>query len=47
VGVRLLPSVALAGRWVVRLAVGAEASERSHFEHVWAAMQREVLRGGQ
>jgi aromatic-L-amino-acid decarboxylase len=32
----------LDGRWMVRVSIGAEATERSHVEAVWSAMQREA-----
>ena len=34
----LTPSV-LDGRWMVRVSVGVEGTERSHVEHVWTLMQ--------
>ncbi len=34
----------LDGRWIVRVSVGAEATERTHVEQLWQAMQTEVLR---
>jgi aromatic-L-amino-acid decarboxylase len=37
----LTPAV-LDGRWMVRVSIGAEATERSHVEAVWSAMQREA-----
>ncbi|MHB8898195.1 MAG: pyridoxal phosphate-dependent decarboxylase family protein [Thermoguttaceae bacterium] len=40
--VYLTPAV-LDGRWMVRVSVGAEATERTHLEQLWAAMQAEVL----
>jgi aromatic-L-amino-acid decarboxylase len=32
------------GRWMVRVSVGAEQTERAHVERLWADMQHEVLR---
>jgi aromatic-L-amino-acid decarboxylase len=43
-GVAYLTPALLDGRWMVRVAVGAEQTERVHVEQLWAAMQREVLR---
>ncbi|MFI5178185.1 MAG: pyridoxal phosphate-dependent decarboxylase family protein [Vicinamibacterales bacterium] len=34
----------LDGRWMVRVSIGALATERVHVERVWAAMQREAER---
>ncbi|HEV2644202.1 MAG TPA: pyridoxal-dependent decarboxylase [Candidatus Elarobacter sp.] len=34
----------LDGRWMVRVSIGAEATEREHVEAAWAAMQREAMR---
>jgi aromatic-L-amino-acid decarboxylase len=39
----LTPAV-LDDRWMVRVSIGAEATERKHVEEVWAAMQREAAR---
>jgi aromatic-L-amino-acid decarboxylase len=33
----------LDGRWLVRVSIGAELTEREHVEQVWAAMQEEVI----
>jgi aromatic-L-amino-acid decarboxylase len=43
-GLTYLTPAVLDGRWMVRVSIGAEATERSHVEQVWAAMQQEVLR---
>jgi aromatic-L-amino-acid decarboxylase len=43
-GAYLTPAV-LAGRWMVRVSVGAEATERAHVEALWALMRREAERG--
>jgi aromatic-L-amino-acid decarboxylase len=40
----LTPAV-LDGRWMVRVSIGAEATERAHVQQLWTAMQQEVLRG--
>ena len=45
-GLTYLTPAILDGRWVVRVSVGAEATERAHVEQLWAAMQTEVLKGG-
>ena len=37
----LTPEV-LNGRWMVRVSIGAEGTERPHVEALWAAMQREA-----
>jgi aromatic-L-amino-acid/L-tryptophan decarboxylase len=44
-GLTYLTPAVLDGRWMVRVSVGAEATERVHVEQVWAAMQAEVLKG--
>ena len=43
-GAAYLTPAVLDGRWMVRVSVGAEQTERAHVEQLWAAMQREVLR---
>jgi aromatic-L-amino-acid decarboxylase len=43
-GAAYLTPALLDGRWMVRVSVGAEQTERAHVEQLWAAMQREVLR---
>lgn len=37
----LTPAI-LDGRWMVRVSIGAEATERRHVEQLWTAMQAEV-----
>jgi len=37
----LTPAV-LNGRWMVRVSVGAEATEREHVEALWSLMQQEA-----
>jgi aromatic-L-amino-acid decarboxylase len=32
----------LDGRWMVRVSIGAEATERSHVEALWTTMRREA-----
>ncbi len=32
----------LDGRWMVRVSIGAELTEREHVEQVWAVMRQEV-----
>jgi aromatic-L-amino-acid decarboxylase len=39
----LTPAV-LDGRWVVRVSIGAEATERRHVEALWSRMREEALR---
>jgi aromatic-L-amino-acid decarboxylase len=43
-GAAYLTPAVLDGRWVVRVSIGAEATERAHVLALWAAM-REVVRG--
>jgi glutamate/tyrosine decarboxylase-like PLP-dependent enzyme len=43
-GLTYLSPAVLDGRWMVRVSVGAEATECSHLEQLWAAMQDEVLK---
>ena len=43
-GLAYLTPALLDGRWMVRVSVGAEQTERAHVERLWADMQREVLR---
>lgn len=40
-GAYLTPAI-LDGRWLVRVSIGAESTERTHVEALWAMMQREV-----
>ncbi len=44
-GLTYLTPATLDGRWMVRVSIGAEATEREHVAAVWAAMQAEMLRG--
>jgi aromatic-L-amino-acid decarboxylase len=44
-GLTYLTPAVLDGRWMVRVSIGAEATERAHVEQVWKAMQEEVRRG--
>jgi aromatic-L-amino-acid/L-tryptophan decarboxylase len=39
----LTPAI-LDGRWMVRVSVGAESTERTHVEQLWALMQKEAAR---
>jgi aromatic-L-amino-acid decarboxylase len=39
-----LTAAVLDGRWMVRVSIGAEATERSHVEALWATMRREAER---
>ncbi|NNF29558.1 MAG: aminotransferase class V-fold PLP-dependent enzyme [Gemmatimonadetes bacterium] len=41
-GVAYLTSAALDSGWMVRVSIGAEATERTHVEALWAAMRREA-----
>ena len=41
-GAAYLTPAMLDGRWMVRVSIGAEATERAHVEALWAAMQRAV-----
>ncbi|MCC7546330.1 MAG: hypothetical protein IT532_01050 [Burkholderiales bacterium] len=46
-GLTYLTPATIEGRWMVRVSIGASATEREHVEQVWQAMQREVLRDAQ
>lgn len=41
-GLTYLTPAVLDGRWMVRVSIGAETTEREHVQQVWQAMQREV-----
>ena len=43
-GAAYLTPAVLDGRWMVRVSVGVEQTERAHVEQLWTAMQREALR---
>lgn len=43
-GAAYLTPAVLDGRWMVRVSVGAERTERRHVEQLWTAMQNEVGR---
>ena len=43
-GLAYLTPATLDGRWMIRVSIGAEATERSHVEALWAAMRREAER---
>ena len=43
-GAAYLTPAVLDGRWMVRISVGAEQTERAHVEQLWIAMQREARR---
>ncbi len=45
-GLTYLTPAVLDGRWMVRVSVGAETTERTHVEQLWTAMQSEVLKSG-
>jgi aromatic-L-amino-acid decarboxylase len=38
-GAAYLTPAILDGRWMVRVSIGAEATERSHVEQLWATMR--------
>ncbi len=44
-GLTYLTPAVLEGRWMVRISIGAETTERSHLQQVWKAMQAEVRKG--
>jgi len=44
-GLTYLTPATIDGRWMVRVSIGAAATERAHVAQVWAAMQREVQQG--
>jgi aromatic-L-amino-acid/L-tryptophan decarboxylase len=44
-GLTYLTPAILDNRWMVRVSIGAEATERTHIEQVWEAMQAEALKG--
>ncbi len=43
-GAAYLTPATLEGRWMVRVSVGAEQTERAHVERLWTVMQHEVSR---
>lgn len=43
-GQAYLTPATLDGRWMVRVSIGSEQTERPHVERLWAAMQHEVTR---
>lgn len=43
-GAAYLTPAILDGRWMVRVSIGAEATERSHVEELWSAMRTEAER---
>jgi len=45
-GEAYLTPAMLDGRWMVRVSIGAEATERQHVEELWRVMQREALESG-
>ncbi len=44
-GAAYLTPATLAGRWMVRVSVGSETTEREHVEELWRLMRREAERG--
>jgi aromatic-L-amino-acid decarboxylase len=45
-GQAYLTPALLDGRWMVRVSIGAETTERSHVEQLWSLMQEQVFRTG-
>ena len=45
-GLTWLTTAVLDGRWMVRVSIGAETTERAHVEQLWAAIQAEVRKPG-
>ncbi|HMF95159.1 MAG TPA: pyridoxal-dependent decarboxylase [Vicinamibacterales bacterium] len=45
-GAAYLTPATLDGRWMVRISIGAESTERSHVEALWHTMRTEVEAGG-
>jgi aromatic-L-amino-acid decarboxylase len=43
-GAAYLTPAVLDGRWMVRVSIGAETTERSHVEELWSAMRMEAER---
>ena len=43
-GAAYLTPAVLDGRWMVRVSIGAETTERSHVEELWSAMRTEAER---
>jgi len=41
-GAAYLTTATLDGQWVVRVSIGAEATERGHVESLWRLMRREA-----
>jgi aromatic-L-amino-acid decarboxylase len=44
-GAAYLTPAVLEGRWMVRVSVGAEATEREHVEALWKLLRQEAERG--
>ena len=44
-GVAYLTPAMLDGRWMVRVSIGAETTERKHVAELWKAMRAEAERG--
>ncbi len=45
-GKAYLTPAMLDGRWMVRVSIGAEATERNHVEELWTLLQEQAVRGG-
>ena len=41
-GAAYLTPATLDGRWMVRVSIGSEQTEREHVERLWQVMQKEV-----
>ncbi len=44
-GTAYMTPAMLDGRWMVRVSIGAESTERQHIEQVWLLMQEQAVRG--
>ena len=45
-GAAYLTPAVLGGRWMVRVSIGAETTEKGHVEALWALIRREAERDG-
>jgi len=45
-GKAYLTPAMLDGRWMVRVSIGAESTERAHVQQLWAQMRQEATRPG-
>jgi aromatic-L-amino-acid decarboxylase len=46
-GAAYLTPAVLDGRWMVRVSIGAAATERGHIEALWRTMRRQAETGGE